>query len=172
MAHVHKVCECGVVLLQCRCIGSKETVYVPCVQSFITHSIASFEPISLEQLYDVYTEYLEAAPQTSNDVLKVHPSVYNAIQEYFMKKEAEEEVMGVKTRKPTVDDYLPWTIFGVQIIIDRSLEPGEWRFEDLHKTNGGAEFEIDYKKLTAKAVSGPVYLGTRTVSKRSRKPKL
>lgn len=149
-------------------MGPTETVYVsPCVHYFSTHSVASFEPISLEQMHAVYMEYISTAPQIPN-VLKVHPGVYNAIVEYFMKQEAEEELMGIKRPEESAKSYVLGKIFGVQIVIDRSLKPGEWRFEDVHATSRGIQLGEETKRLAARILSDDLRVGIDAVAKGTR----
>lgn len=169
MSHFIRKCECGAVLAQCRCMSlDKKVEYVrPCVHYFTTHSVASFEPISLEQLYAVYMEYLEGAPRTPN-VLKVHPSVYKAILEYFEEQEVQERLMGIKKPEESAKTYALGKIFGTQIIIDHSLKPGEWKFEDIHPTNRGTYSEEELKRLAARILSEPLHMGADEVAKRNR----
>jgi hypothetical protein len=135
MSHFVKKCECGRVIAQCKCMGDRIVITVsPCTHIVTTNSVASFEPISIESLYETYHKFLNEDPIPN--VFRCHPSVYNDLRDYFQKKEAEEEAMGiVKPLTPELP-YQEWSrIMGVDILIDRDLEVGEWRFERIIRTH-------------------------------------
>lgn len=122
MSHVKNICECGKVINQCRCIGPHSiVVHSPCIHqiSVTTHS----EPITLDNLIEGKAE-LEKLGQIPN-LLRVHPSTYNAIMIYFNAKEAEEVLQGVN--KPPYNSL--GELLSVPILIDNTLKPGEWKFE-------------------------------------------
>lgn len=120
--HFKRICECGKVMNQCRCIGPHSIV----IQSPCIHVIAepvTSDPISYQTLIDAKNR-LEEMGEIAN-ILTVHPSTYNAIMIYFDNKEVEDTVAGVKKQPQTTLGNL----FDVPILIDNSLKPGEWRFE-------------------------------------------
>jgi hypothetical protein len=133
--HFKRVCICGKVIAQCRCMGEKNVQIVySCEHEYTSPyvtvgSAVSFEPITLDGMHKVMQMFEDKYGDVPN-VLRVHPSTYNAIREYFMKKEHEEEMMGV-AKRPEFTLYQ--MLLGVPILIDAELEFGEWKFEKVLK---------------------------------------
>lgn len=72
-------------------------------------------------------------------VLKCSPEAYIAIRDHFIDEEHEEKLRLAeveyrnklkKIKNPYIKPKNYWgSIFGIDILLDPELEPGEWRFE-------------------------------------------
>lgn len=120
--HYKNVCECGIKMSQCKCLGPHSIRIVSPCSHVIANEVVS-EPISYESLLK-NKEEVEELGQIPN-LLRCHASVYNAIRLYFDKKEADDMVAGFKKQSPS---YLG-EVLGVDVYIDKNMKPGEWRFE-------------------------------------------
>lgn len=127
MSHFKDICECGKVVVQCRCIGPHTVRIVsPCTHaiSVATHS----EPVSMEILIKAKAE-LEQAGEMPN-LLRVHPSTYNALMLYFKVLEDQRAVReSILGKQPAIVIDNPGRLLEVPILIDNELKPGEWKFE-------------------------------------------
>lgn len=155
MSHFKKVCTCGIVITQCRCMSSDKIVIVekkPCTHNIVAvTSGAQYEPVTWHSLVSAIKK-VEEQGEIPN-AMRCHPSVYNGMRLYFMEEEEKRKRQWIEsladiglTEIGLLKDYsLSWketnpvlpfgagSIYGCQILIDNSLEDGEWRFERLDK---------------------------------------
>ena len=124
MSHTRRICECGIVFNQCRCIGPHTVVILSPCPHVIAPQVTS-DPINYDTLLAA-KQKVEAMGQEAN-LLRCHASVYNAIRLYFDNKEVEDMIAGVT--KPELPKSYLGELFGVDIYIDKKMKPGEWRFE-------------------------------------------
>ena len=101
-------------------------------------TLAKFPDITasdiLEAKYKIQKDY--PSPFT---VLKCSPEAYIAIRDYFVEEEHQEKLRLAevehrnklkKIKTPYIKPKNYWgSIFGIDIVLDPELEPGEWRFE-------------------------------------------
>lgn len=155
MSHFKKVCTCGIVIAQCRCMSSDKTVIIekkPCTHNIVAvTSGAQYEPVTWHSLVSAI-EKVEEQGEVPN-VMRCHPSAYNNMRLYFMEEEKKQKMQMMErladvglTELGLLKDYsllwkdtnpvLPFgagSIYGCQILIDNSLKNGEWRIERLYK---------------------------------------
>jgi len=124
MTHTKTICECGKTIIQCRCIGPHAVVIIsPCVHaiSVTTH----YEPVSMEYMIAAKAE-LEKLGEIPN-LLRMHATTYTALMLYLDAKEASEIMQSVTRPLESITSL--GSIFNIPILIDESLNPGEWKFE-------------------------------------------
>lgn len=131
MSHFINYCACGIVLSQCRCPDMNKTIRKSKECTHIVASKASTDAISEVSLLTVKqaVEEIGYVPNT----LRMSPKAYAELMNYFTDKEADEARLGIVHTRAQYEAHTEalnrLQIYGTGVIIDRTLEPGEWRFE-------------------------------------------
>ncbi len=104
-----------------------------------THTLAKFPEITAEDILNAKQGFENLTGMTHR--MKCSPEAYIAIKDYFVKEEQEEmfrkmlikETDKVHKFKQHYNPEPPlnyWgQLYGVDIVLDPDLKPGEWRFE-------------------------------------------
>ncbi len=100
-----------------------------------TRTLSKFPEFTIEELYKAQES---AAFEGFRHVLKCSPEAYIALKDFLVDEEQERlvhkyikaENMKRRGDKPYEEPKNYWgSLFGIEIKLDPSLRPGEWKFE-------------------------------------------